>query len=102
MTVLAASNPSAGLVIGMGLGTVFVGLICIIAICYIMGAVIKALENRRPTAQAHAEKPQSESASDSAAEADKGELIAAISAVIAEELGESVEAIRIKSIRRIS
>ena len=101
MTVLAAGNPSMGLVIGMGLGTVFVGLICIIAICYVMGAVIKFFEGRKPAEPPKPEKPEAEPASPSSIE-NKGELIAAISAVIAEELGESVEAIRIKSIRRIS
>ena len=40
---MQVSDPGMGLVIGMGLGTVFIGLICIIAICYAMGAVIKKL-----------------------------------------------------------
>ena len=97
---LAANDPGMGLVIGMGLGTVFVGLICIIVICYIMGAVINAFEKRKP-----AEEPKPAAAAPAAAPAvieNKGELIAAISAAIAEELGEDVEAIRIKSIRKVS
>lgn len=97
---MTVSDPGMGLVIGMGLGTVFVGLICIIVICYIMGAVIKLFEKHVP-----AEEPKP-SAQGAPAEPEpienKGELIAAISAVIAEELGESVEAIRIKSIRKVS
>lgn len=100
------STPGMGLVIIMGLGTVFIGLICIIVICYIMGAVIRAFEKnklqteapqRTDTKPAQSEHP----AASSALIENKGELIAAISAVIAEELGEDVEAIRIKSIKRV-
>ncbi len=97
MTVLVAGDPSMGLVIGMGLGTVFIGLICIIAICYIMGALIKLFEKKAPEKQT-----ETVSAAAALPETDKGELLAVISAVIAEELGESAEAIRIKSVRKIS
>lgn len=99
MTVLAAADPNMGLVIGMGLGTVFVGLICIIVICYIMGAVINAFEKRKPAPEV---KPAPAVSAAPAPIENKGELIAVISAAIAEELGEDVEAIRIKSIRKVS
>ena len=100
MTVLVANDPGMGLVIGMGVGTVFIGLICIIVICYIMGAIINAFEKRKPVAE---EKPAPQAVSTQPAPIEnKGELIAVVSAVIAEELGESVEAIRIKSIRKVS
>ena len=99
MTVLAAADPGMGLVIGMGLGTVFVGLICIIVICYLMGAIINAVQGKKP-----APEPKTAAPAPAAVPApieNKGELIAVISAVIAEDLGEDVEAIRIKSIRKI-
>ena len=99
MTVLAAADPSMGLVIGMGVGTVFVGLICIIVICYIMGAIINAFEKRKPAPEV---KPAPAVSAAPAPIENKGELIAVISAAIAEELGEDVEAIRIKSIRKVS
>lgn len=101
MQVSAASNPGMGLVIGMGLGTVFVGLICIIVICYIMGAVIKLFESRKPAKPEPVSEPQTPPAAEEPI-ANKEELIAVISAVIAEELGESAEAIRIRSIRKVS
>ena len=100
MTVLAAADPGMGLVIGMGLGTVFVGLICIIVICYLMGAIIKAVEGKKPAPAPETKSAPAPAAAPQAIE-NKGELIAVISAVIAEELGEDVEAIRIKSIRKI-
>lgn len=102
MTILVAKDPGMGLVIGMGLGTVFVGLICIIAICYLMGFIINAIEKSKPeTVSTAAPAAPAESPSSAPIE-NKGELIAVVSAVIAEELGESVEAIRIKSIRQVS
>ena len=41
---LLASEPSIGLVAGLGMGMVFVGLVCIIIICYLLGAVIRLLK----------------------------------------------------------
>lgn len=96
---MSTGDPSMGLVILMGLGTVFFGLICIIAICYAMGAIIKLIEGKKPVAEPTPAAPVNEAA---APEINKGELIAVVSAVIAEELGESAEAIRIKSIRKVS
>ncbi len=99
---MTTAQPGMGLVIGMGLGTVFVGLICIIAICYIMGAVIRAFESRKPAAAAPEPKSAPEESAGAKEEiADKGELIAAVSAAIAEELGDSVEAFRIVSIKKL-
>lgn len=100
---MSSTDPGMGLVIVMGLGTVFIGLICIIIICYIMGAVIKVFEQKKPAAEPKTVPAASTEIAEAVMpEADKGELIAAISAAIAEELGEDVEAFRIKSIKRVS
>lgn len=94
--------PSMGLVIAMGLGTVFVGLICIIVICTVMGRIIRLFEKPAPkTSPAVSPEPEQPKESPEPIE-NKGELIAVIAAVIAEQMGESVEAVRISSIRRIS
>lgn len=93
--------PSMGLVIAMGLGTVFVGLICIILICMAMGKIVKLFEKPVPAAASTTSVTPS-SPSQPEPIADKGELIAVISAVVAEEMGESVEAIRIRSIKKVS
>lgn len=82
-------------VIVIGLSIVFIGLVSLIAICYLMGAICKALIK---------DEPQKETVKAPAANVSiqgKQELIAAISAAVAEELGENVSAIRITSIRRI-
>lgn len=87
-------------VVAMGLGTVFVGLICIIFISKIMSFFcIKFEKKSKPSAPAVKNEISANSAP--VAIANKQEFVAAVSAVIAEQLGCGVEGIRIKSIKRI-
>ena len=95
-----ASEPSLPLVVGLGLGMVFFGLICIIALCYILGAIIRAFESRRP-APAAAQPTEQAAPAQTESIAKNGALIAAISAAIAEDMGTGVSAIRIKSIKKL-
>lgn len=95
-----ASEPSLPLVVGLGLGMVFFGLICIIALCYILGAIIRAFESRRP-APAAAQPTEQAAPAQSESITKNGALIAAISAAIAEDMGTDVSAIRIKSIKKL-
>lgn len=90
-----------GLVIVMGAGMVFFGLICLIAICYLLGAILKLVKkDEKPQASVSTPVASAQTANSAPIE-NKQELVAVISAVIAEELGTSVSAIRIKSIKRI-
>ncbi len=85
---------SNAMAVGLGLGTVFAGLIGLILICYIMSSLVKFF----------APKEKSEALPISSKEApiaNKGELVAAIACAIAEDLGTDVTGIRIKSIKRI-
>ncbi|MBQ7976473.1 MAG: OadG family protein [Clostridia bacterium] len=84
-------------VIAFGLGLTFVGLIAIIVICMVMGAICKKLIKEAPAAQ---EAPAVQSAPKAAVIANKGEFAAAISAAIAEETGTDVSGIRILSIKQ--
>jgi len=77
--------------IGMGLGVVFVGLICIIAICFVMSVLVRRLE-KKPVPE---EKPSEPMA------ASHGELSAAIAVAVAEALGTNPDGIRIVSIKKI-
>ena len=65
----------------MGMGTVFFGLICLIALTYLMSAVVgrgkKAAGEVTP------------------------ELVAAVSAALAEELGTDITGIRIVSMKKV-
>lgn len=100
-TIMVAQPVSSydGLVIAMGIGMVFFGLICLIVICYLLGAVLKLLKGDKTE---EVKKPAPAPVAATAAPIEnKQELIAAISCVIAEELGTSVSAIRIKSIKKI-
>ena len=87
---------SNSMAIGLGLGTVFVGLIALILICYIMSVIVKAFTKK--------EKPAAAPAPVAAAPAaipNKGEFAAAVAAAIAEDLGTDVTGIRIKSIKKL-
>jgi sodium pump decarboxylase gamma subunit len=89
---------SNALAVGLGLGTVFVGLICLVFICYIMSSLVKLFakgEKSEPAVSQAA--PQVAPA----AVANKGEFAAAVAVAIAEDLGTDVTGIRIKSIKRL-
>lgn len=90
-------------VIVMGLGTVFLGLICIILLCKILGAVCTLIVRKEAAAPA-ANAPAAQTAQAPAKAQDPGkrqEIIAAIGVAIAEECGVDVNAIRITSIKKI-
>ena len=85
-------------VCAMGIGTVFVGLIALVFICYALSAVCKMIDKNAPAPKA------SPAASPKKAQtgeiANKGEIIAAACAAIAEELGEDVKNIKVVSFKR--
>ena len=91
----------------LGLGTVFVGLICIILLVMLL-----KFASGNAGAQAPAAAPVAAPAAPVAAPAapaaaapaeipNRQEFVAAVSAVLAEELGTDVSAIRIHSIKKI-
>ena len=80
----AEKEQPVGLVIGMGVGVVFFGLVCIVILCKIMSAIIRAVEKKLPEKESAA--PQSAIAAPSSSELSpekRREIIAAVSAVIA-------------------
>jgi len=78
-------------VIVLGLGIVFLGLICIILLIKLMSVIISLFTKKQKAQQV----PASSSAMPD------GATIAAIASCLAEEMGTDVKAIRIKSIKRI-
>ena len=76
----------------MGMGTVFFGLICIVALCCLMSAVCRGTERKKPAPAAPAVPVRT---------GDRGELVAAISAALAEELGTDISGIRILSLKKL-
>lgn len=82
------------MVIVMGIGTVFVGLICIIILCKIMGAFFVG------TAKTE-EKPATPVAVQNTVIENRQEIIAAVTAACAEEMGKDVSAIRVISFKKL-
>ena len=83
-------------VVVMGIATVFIGLICIILLCSILGAICKVfVKEDAPKAQ-----PQVK-ANNLPMPENKQEILAAVCAVIAEELGTEVEALKVVSFKRV-
>lgn len=81
----------------MGIGTVFVGLVCLILLITIMGLICRKTESAPVVAPA----PIASAAPAVPASGATPELIAAISAAIAEELGTDISAIRITSLKQL-
>lgn len=89
-------------VILMGLGVVFFGLVCIILLCMLMSVIVRKIEALKPAeAPKSASVPAPSPASVALTPDKRRELIAAVSAVIAEELGTDVSAIRVTSFRQV-
>ncbi len=86
------------LVVGIGLGTVFAGLISIILLCYIMSAVCKLFA--KPEQKAEKTVAKLNTAAPAPIE-NKQELVAACCAVIAEEIGTEAQNIRVLSFKRV-
>ncbi len=91
---------STPMVIAMGMITVFVVLICLILIITIMGKIMGAV-----TANQKAAAPAPAAAAPAPVQAapvgNKQQLVAAMAAVIAEDMGTDVGRIKIHSIRKL-
>lgn len=93
--------PSPVFVTLFGIGTVFFGLICIIVLTTLMGAVLKEKKGAAPAA-APAAAPKA--AAPAAPKVDTGkqqEIIAAITAAISEELGPRANGMTILDIQKL-
>ena len=95
-------------VTGMGVLIVFIGLICLIALVYIMGKIVGGVAGKQSVAtEKAASAPQTAAHAASAASApvsaiaNRDELIVAFSAAVAEELGTDVSAIRVVSFKEL-
>ena len=76
----------------MGMGTVFFGLICLIVLTTLLGRIVgRKQEAAAPAVSAPAVE----------ATVNQQELIAAISAAIAEDLGTDITGIRILSVKKV-
>lgn len=79
--------------IGLGIGTVFFGLVCIVLLCKIIGLFCIG-SAKKEQAQTAPEKPQP-------AGKERQQIIAAVVAACAEEMGKDVKALRVVSFKKI-
>lgn len=99
----AAMDPLVVMIVGMAV--VFLGLVVLIAVVKLVGLVCRALfggkdGGAKPVKLPEERKPAAVRRSE-LTEAQRGELIAAISCAIAENMGKPVSGIRIRSIRKV-
>ena len=81
-------------VVVMGIGTVFIGLICIIIVCKIVGFFCN-IGTKKSTDE------KSFSTNASGIIENKEEIIAAVTAACAEDMGKDVSALRVLSFKKI-
>ena len=79
----------------IGIGIVFLGLVCLVFICMLTGYICRFLGGDEKKKAAPVPAPVSDEIPN------KQDFIAAVSAALAEELGADVSAIRILSVKRI-
>lgn len=96
----AANQISNMTVFGFGVVLVFVGLICIIFICSLVGYLCKNLIKDNDKDAKTDTKVKVPVAADDGIK-NKGEFIAAVSAAIAEDLGTDVTGIRVLSVKKL-
>lgn len=84
------------MVIVMGIGTVFVGLVCIIIICKIMSLFFIGSKKT----ETKAEVKQAPAVQNTVIE-NRQEIIAAVTAVCAEEMGKDISALRVVSFKKL-
>ena len=89
----------------LGIGTVFIGLICIVILCSLVSFFCrKLLSDKKDAVSANEVAPAPVVAvapASTASIADRKKILAAVCAVIAEENGCEVNAIRVLSFKRI-
>lgn len=94
-----------GTVVLLGLGIVFIGLICIVVLCVLLGKVVRLLEGKADVKEEPApvamSAPAPAVAPVAAAIPNRSELVAVIACALAEELGTDVSAIRICSLKKV-
>lgn len=94
------SEPSIPFVILMGVGIVFIGLICIILLSMAMSAICRAMGDKTPAPAPAAVAPAAPAAPAETIP-NRQAMIAAIAVAIAEEMGTDPSGIRILSVKKL-
>lgn len=86
---------------GLGFGTVFVGLICLILIIKLMSVILAAKPAKDKSAAPAGQQAPAPSAAAPEIE-NRGQFIAAVSAAIAAAMGTDVTGLRILSVKKVN
>ena len=95
---------SIAFVCALGISTVFIGLICIVLLCKVISLICGESSSAKETSSQQPKAAGAPATVNNTAKdvnVNRGEIVAAISAAIAEELGTAVTGIRIVSIKKI-
>lgn len=85
----------------MGMGTVFIGLVCIVLICKLLSVVLKGFAKIEKEAAPAQKAPAAAVAPEmTLSQAEKSAIVAGVCACIAEELGEDASNIKVLSFKR--
>ena len=104
LVLTAVEAPNMFFVAAMGICTVLLGLTCIIFLCMLMSKICARTGGETNTPAPAPAVPQAAAPAPAPVSTEipnRGELVAAVSAAIAEELGTDISRIRIRSLRRV-
>ena len=99
LTVFAAAEPSNLFVVVMGVCIVFIGLVCIIGLVELMAFICGKFFKEKPAVKDVPAAPAAPAVS--GAIENRGELVAAVCAAVAEELGTDISALRVISFKKL-
>jgi len=105
LAAAAEEYPSTLFVVLLGIGVVFLGLICIIVLCIFISMILNKCKSSKitsgPVPAPAPVTPVAPAAPAVTEIPDKQAFIAAVSAAIAEDMGTDVSALRILSVKRL-
>ncbi len=87
-------------VVAMGIGTVFVGLICIVILCMVTSLFFRG-KSENKTEKKDTATVSTPVTTTSAPIENRQEIIAAVTAAVAEEMGTDVSALRVVSFKKL-
>ncbi len=95
------SLPSTSFVVILGIATVFIGLIGLIILCKVLGVLCNMPGKKSKNGDSVVAAANASISTTNSVIENRQEIIAAVSAALAEELGTDVSAIRILSFKKI-
>ncbi len=96
------AEPTIGTTVLLGFGTVFVGLLCLILLVTVMGAVIRGFTGKKQQKAVASDAAATVAPAAGLSAAERRQLIAAVSCALATVMGRDVTGIRIVSFKKVN